>query len=123
MFAPSEVSDVTTGRPVVYVPAGWTVADDASRVALMENRWNNPPQPVLASRVGSPISSVSRVAPAVASRSVTGPHNQYGLARNSIFAIPKAISGLGDLPTSTKVVVGLGLVGLVAGLYFATQGK
>lgn len=47
MYAESEVKDVTTGRPVVYVNGGAVAMDDAAQVAFLERGAYAPPQPIL----------------------------------------------------------------------------
>lgn len=46
-YAESEVRDVTTGRPVIYVNGGSVAMDDAARVAFIENSAYSQPQPLL----------------------------------------------------------------------------
>ena len=47
MYAESEVRDVTTGRPVVYVNGGAVAMDSAAQVAFIERNLYDPPVPVL----------------------------------------------------------------------------
>lgn len=47
MYAESEVRDVTTGRPVVYVNGGAVAMDSAAQIAFIERDLYAPPVPVL----------------------------------------------------------------------------
>lgn len=47
MFAPSEVVDVTTGRPIIPVNSGAVAFDSAAQVAFIEKGMYEPPRPVV----------------------------------------------------------------------------
>jgi len=47
MYAPSEIIDGTTGRPVTYVNGGAVSLDSAAQIAFIESGRYNPPRPVL----------------------------------------------------------------------------
>jgi hypothetical protein len=100
MFAPSEVRDATTGEPIVNVPAGWTVADDASKIAFIQNRFHQPPKSVVAWTKQDPMVERSTVNATISA---------------------KPVSGLGSLGSSTTMIAVLGLAGLAAGVYAASK--
>jgi hypothetical protein len=107
----SEVVDATTGRPVVYVPAGAVSMDSAAQVAYIEGGMYPPPRPVLDSQSGRVMRkrSTENVMQNPASISKLG---------------PKSISGLpfGLSYNSAAVLVGVvGLAGAVA--YMTLRGK
>jgi len=47
MYAKSEVVDVTTGRPIVYVNGGAVSMDSAAQIAFLERGMYAPPAPVI----------------------------------------------------------------------------
>jgi len=47
MYAPSEVVDGTTGRPVIYVNGGAVSLDSAAQIAVIESGRYAPPRPVV----------------------------------------------------------------------------
>jgi hypothetical protein len=93
MFAPSEVVDITTGRPIIPVNAGAVSMDSAAQVAFIEKGMFTPPQPV----VGA---SSARQTPLVSTVNV----------RQS----PEAIHGLGQEAEGLSRWQWLGIVGLVS---------
>lgn len=102
MFAPSEVRDVTNGEQAVHVPAGWTVADDASKIAFVQNRFHQPPAPVLAWTKEAPL---------------------RGRPTQDATIPAQPVSGLGALPSTTVLIGALAIAGLAAGAWMVTKGK
>lgn len=100
MFAPSEVRDVTNGEQVVHVPAGWTVADDASKIAFVQNRFYQPQ-------------------PSVLNWSKQSPVNRKQTQDATIPTEP--VSGLGGLSSSTVLIGALAIAGLAAGAWAVTK--
>lgn len=105
MYTPSEVKSVTTGRPVTYVNAGAVAMDDAAQVAFLENRWLNPPQPVVNRMRGRPVPSRSTA-------------NVFQNPVPPAGAAPAATSGLGELAPVVNFALGAGVVGLAAGVLY-----
>lgn len=54
MYAPSEVLDATTGRPVVYVNAGAVSMDSAAQIAYLERGAYRRPEPVIQGQEDAP---------------------------------------------------------------------
>jgi hypothetical protein len=102
LYAPSEVRDVTTGRPVIYVNSGAVSMDSAAQVAFIERGEYAPPEPIIgASRAGR-----------LPSRSITN-------VRVNAQPIGQLDTGLGTWGTLGL----LALVGLAAGGAWAAFGK
>jgi len=103
MWEPSEVVDVTTGRPVVYVPSGAVSMDSAAQIAYLEGGVYAPPRPVMRAGQGSPMAMQSIV---------------------NVRQNPQAI-GADDAPapglsSNWKVIGLIGLAGLAAGAAYAS---
>jgi hypothetical protein len=105
MFAPSEVVDATTGRPVVPVPSGAVALDPAAQIAWIENAQYAPPQQVVRANA------------------------EYPVAFKSIanwMQNPQPIAGVGETPAgsdSKKVYMLAAGVGLAAGVLYALTKK
>lgn len=61
MYAKSEVVDVTTGRPVIYVNGGAVSMDSAAQIAFIERGMYGPSQPVIGAARARGMPSVSTV--------------------------------------------------------------
>lgn len=55
MFAPSEVVDSTTGRPIIAVPSGAVPLDPAAQIAWVEKARYAPPTPVVRANAEYPV--------------------------------------------------------------------
>lgn len=119
----SEVIDATTGRPVVYVPAGAVSMDSAAQVAHIERGMYEPPRPVLDSQRGRVLGSKATwdVMQNPQGIQKKGPPSVSRMSRASK---PASISGLpfGMSWNSAAMLAGaVGLAGTVA--YFALREK
>lgn len=61
MFAPSEVRDVTTGRPIIPVPASAVPFDTNAQVAFIERNMYGQPRPVVEASTAHPTAFESTV--------------------------------------------------------------
>jgi len=116
MFAESEVKDVTTGRPVIYVNGGAVAMDSAAQVAFIERNLYQPPQPVLNQQAHSYVpfrdTSLQRDQPG----SVTG-----GPAAPAAPLPARAQAGLGQSssPSAGRMLLLTGAVAIAAGALYA----
>lgn len=83
MYQKSEVSDVTTGRPVVYVNGGAVSMDSAAQVAFLERDLYNPPSPVLSDQDVHNLPSVSMVNVQTPRRAVRGLGQDGGMSKET----------------------------------------
>lgn len=96
-FKPSEVVDVTTGRPVTYVPDGSVAMDSAAQVAFLERGAFAAPRPVIQALEDRPTPKRSTV-------------------DVRVNPVPIATDGLGFVGgASTTTLLTAALVGAIAG--------
>lgn len=113
MYMPSEVRSITTNRPVTYVNAGAVAMDDVAKVAFIENRWANPPKPVVD----------------FMKTRMVGDRSTVNTFQNPVPVSP-AVAGLGSqalgaMPPMLGFVLGAAVTGLLAGVVYgvATSGR
>lgn len=113
MFQPSEVRDVTTGRPIIPVPNSPVAFDTNEQVAFIERGLNQPFAPVVqaTSRGDMPYESIANV--------VQNPERIKLGVRT-----PPPTHGLGELDSSRKALLLFGGAAVAAGaLWFALRKK
>jgi hypothetical protein len=100
MYSASEVKDVATGRPLIYVNAGAVAADTRAQVAFIERNLHQPVTGILNA------ARKQRVRPIDTSLVVQAP-------------VPISTSGLGAAPSATKLLLLAGITAFVAGGVYA----
>ncbi len=106
MYAPSEVLDSTTGRPIIPVNGGTVSMDSAAQIAFIESGRYNPPSPIMTPYSEIPVEDWSTV----------------NVRQNPAPITPT--SGYGEAATvgassTTKLLVALGLGALGVGAVYA----
>lgn len=114
MYAPSEVVDGTTGRPVTYVNGGAVSMDSAAQIAFIESGRYNPPRPVMNQYSEMPVelestANVRQNAVPITPTSGYGGYPGYG-------ADAPLSSGMSS---GAKLLVALGLAGAGVGVAYA----
>ncbi len=123
MYAPSEVIDANTGRPVIYVNGGTVSMDSTAMIAFMEGGAYAPPRPYLdeLSERNAPMRSTVNVA--VARWPVSQPAPPaMGPAPALLPTVPGdpgAAAGLGEMSTAGKLGISLALIGAGLGVAYA----
>jgi hypothetical protein len=99
MFSPSEVVDATTGRRILPVPSGAVAMDDTAQIAFIERGLYQPP------------------------RAVVGPADMKVRAVQTadVMQNPIAVGTLPGQSTVSRLLLGAGLVGLIAGVAYAMK--
>lgn len=125
MYAPSEVVDANTGRPVVYVNGGLVSMDSTAEIAFMEA--GNYPKPIpyldMYSERRMPRESTVNVVQNPVPVRTSGPPSV--MSQGPLPPVPNAANsgataGLGsDSPSLGKLALTLGIVGLGAGVVWA----
>jgi hypothetical protein len=122
MYAESEVRDVTTGRPVVYVNGGAVAMDDTAQIAFLERGAYAPPKALLDDidvsdmgfrSIANVVQNPARIPPATKSGQYPGSMTGYG-AYGAEVSQPM---------TPIKMLAITGLVGLAAGALYAVMKK
>lgn len=125
MYAPSEIIDANTGRPVTYVNGGTVSMDSTAMVAFMEGGMYAPPRPYLDMYSEHDMSKRSTVNVAQNPVAVTNP-GPPTMAPRSLLPAPVitgaeagAQAGLGDAGSVKTLLIGLAIAGLGAGAVYA----
>ena len=108
MYAPSEVLDSTTGRPIIPVNGGTVSMDSAAQIAFIESGRYNPPSPVMDQYSEIPVEDWSTVNVRVNTAPITA-QSGYGEAA-SIASAPSSAS---------KILLALGMGALGIGAVYA----
>ena len=119
MYAPSEIIDGTTGRPVTYVNGGAVSMDSAAQIAFIESGRYNPPRPVLDRFREIPVEDSSTVnvrqnpVPVARTQVSTSGYGYAGYG-TTVEAVPPPVAEPGMSGTG-KLLVALALAGLGVG--------
>lgn len=104
-YQPSEVVDVTTGRPVTYVNGGAVSMDSAAQVAFIESNRYAPPRPVIDQYGEEPVFDESTV----------------NVMQNPVPITPA--SGFGEFSTGQKLTIAVLIGGVALGAAYALTTK
>jgi len=119
MYAPSEIIDGTTGRPVIYVNGGAVSLDSAAQIAFIESGRYNPPRPVLDRFREIPVedSSTVNVRQNPVPITPTAGYGGYGAYGTTVTPVPvEAESGMSS---TGKLIVALAIAGVGIGAVVA----
>lgn len=123
MYAPSEVVDANTGRPVVYVNGGTVSMDSTAEIAFMEGGAYAPPRPYLDmySEQNAPKRSTVNVAQnPIPVRLPAPPQMGPAPPLPPVLTLdPGAAAGLGELTPAAKLGISLAVIGLGLGTAYA----
>jgi hypothetical protein len=126
MYAPSEVVDANTGRPVTYVNGGMVSMDSTAEIAFMEGGAYRAPRPyldILSEQMMEGRSTVNVAVNQVPVR-IPGPPPNMPMAPMAVpdnAADSGAKAGLGAMSDTGKLVLILGGIGLAAGVAYAAS--
>lgn len=124
MYAPSEVIDANTGRPIEYVNGGMVSMDSTAEIAFIEGGAYRPPRPyldMLSEQTMSQESTVNVAQNPIPVR-LSAPPSQRSEAPMLLppnAANSGATAGLGEMSSTAKLALVLGIAGLGAGVVYA----